>query len=608
MAIRSCDCSPVRITRQKSSKAPIAIYHSRLFSVTFPSSSPRSHLVLSSKSSPSLLQDASKNLQIPSSSPLQLTPPLPDLRISNEFIDSLCQNPQTESLAFCYYQKATAQPGFELEPQTLKLVLKTLVRNRQWSSISAIAKDFLLLEGFPDKISCCKLISSCIRARKFKLVEFLLGVLECKKDVAVPTYSAVMNGYNKLHMYRSTVSVFDRMISVGVSPDAKCYYLIMEAHRKLRNADMVLSLFLKFISEKKERVAASVHIYYVLCDSLGRSGRAVEALRYFREMIEKRIPPTPSIYSSLICSFAGIREAEIAWDLYSEAKAKGLVRDPDMFLKLVLMYVDLGLLEKTVEIVEEMVEMKMKVTDCILCAVINGYTKKRGLWASMKSYEKLKSLGCEPGQVTYASIINVYCRLGLYPDAENTFVEMLERGFDRCVVAYSNIISMYGKNGRDRDATKLFAKMKEKGCEPNVWVYNSLLDMHGRLLNIKQVDKLWKEMKRRGIAPDKVSYTSIICAYSKARQFEECIKFYDQYKMNGGKADKALAGIMVGVFSKINKIDYLVKLLNDLKMDGMRFDGRLYKSALNALRDSGLLVHVKWLEENFSFEIEMEKT
>ncbi|KAK8947662.1 Pentatricopeptide repeat-containing protein [Platanthera guangdongensis] len=207
-------------------------------------------------------------------------------------------------------------------------------------------------------------------------------------------------------------------------------------------------------------------------------------------MVKWGIPPSHSLYASLICPFVGIREVEITGDLYREAKKKGLLRDPDVFLKMVLMYV-----EVTVDIVEEMVEMKIKVTDCIFGAIINGYAKTRGLFSSLKSYEKLKSLKCETGQVTYASMINVYCRLGLYPNAESMFVEMLERGFHKCVVAYSTVVSMYGKNGRDRDAMWLLAKMKEKGCEPNVWVYNSLLDMHGRLLNLRQVGKLWKEMK-----------------------------------------------------------------------------------------------------------------
>lgn len=438
------------------------------------------------------------------------------------------------------------------------------------------------------------------------LAESLLNVLETKRSVAVQSYAAAMSGYNKLHMYRSTVLLYDRMNSTGVPKNAKCYYLVMEAHRKLGNVETVLSLFLEFNSETKGNAAASVRIYSALCDSLGKSGRTSEALRYFREMAEKGILPTHSLYASLICSFAGTREVAIARDLYREAKEKGLVRDPDMFLQLVLMHVELGLLEKTVEIAEEMVQIKIKVTDCIFSTIVNGFTKKRGLLASIKAYEKLKSLGCHPGQVSYASIINVYCRLGLYPKAENTFVEMLERGFDKCVVAYSNIISMYGKNGRDRDAMKLLAKMKEKGCGPNVWVYNSLLDMHGRLPDLRQVGELWKEMKRRGVEPDRVSYTSVICAHSKARQFGECLKFFDQYKKSGGKADKAMAGIMVGVYSKSNRFDDLVRLLKDLKVDGTGLDSRLYKSALYAFRDSGLRVHAKWLEENFGFW--MEKT
>ncbi|PKA55045.1 Pentatricopeptide repeat-containing protein [Apostasia shenzhenica] len=535
-------------------------------------------------------------------------PPLPDLQITNDFIRSLCQNPQIEALAFLYYRKAITQPGFHLEPQTLNLLLKTMVRNKQWSFISNICQDFRSLDVFPDQTTCRKLISSGFRSRKLKLVHSMLEVLEAKTGAAVPAaYAAVMRGYNKLHMYRSTISVFIRMISVGISPDAKCCYLIMDAHRKLGNAQMVLFLFLKFCSEKRADVAASVLIYPVLCDSLGRSGRAVESLHYFREMTEKGINPTRGLYESLISAFARIKHADAAWSLYQEAKEQGMVTNPEVLQKLVLMYVDLDLVEKTVGIVKEMMEMRIKVTDCILCAIVNGFSKRRGLRSSIRVYEQLKSLGCEPGQVTYSSMINVHCRLGLCLEAESLFMQMLERGFDKCLIAYSNIIYMYGKNGRAREAMRVLAKMKEKGCKPNVWVYNSLMDAHGRLHDLKQVEKLWTEMKRRGITPDRISYTTIISAYSRVRLYDECVKLYDECKMNEGKVDKALAGIMVGVFSKANRADDLVKLLKEMKEDGAVLDERLYSSALNAFRDSGLQIHVKWFEENFTFE-NMDKT
>ncbi|KAL3502224.1 hypothetical protein ACH5RR_036673 [Cinchona calisaya] len=201
------------------------------------------------------------------------------------------------------------------------------------------------------------------------------------------------------------------------------------------------------------------------------------------------------ILPCLISSFLSIREVKMAEELLEEAEIKKMLRDPALFLKLVLMYVEEEYLERTLDVIVVMNRVKIRVSDCILCAIVKGFSRKRGLNAAAKIYEDLIFQGCEPGQVTYASIQNIYFRLGLYSKAEMIFSEMEAKGFDKCVVAYSSMVAMYGKTGRVGDAMRLVAKMKERGCEPNVWIYNSPLDMHARALNLRQVEKIWKEMK-----------------------------------------------------------------------------------------------------------------
>ncbi|KAJ6839478.1 pentatricopeptide repeat-containing protein, chloroplastic [Iris pallida] len=589
----------------------ISISHHNVLSVTHSSSSSFNHqkiAILNSSKTPSpLLEDSSsgiKLIQLSSESKTDQQPPISESDISDEDIRGLCNGSKSRILTFEDYRTSRERPDYRPDSRTVDFLVNSLTKTKRWKLISIISEDFRAFDVYPSKSTCRRLITDCVRARKFKMVESLLESLQEKKEIAVSAFGAAMRGYNKLHMYSSTVSALNAMRTAGLLPDGSCYLSAMDAYRKLGGTENVLALFTEFETGNGDGSTFHAQMYWVLCDALGRSSRAFDALRYFREMVEKGLSPNPSFYASLICSFAGIREAEIAEDLFQEAREKGMVKDPAVFLKLVLMYVDLGSVEKTIAVVEAMKESRIKVSDCIQCAVVNGYATKRGLRASVRAYEQLKSLGCMPGQVTYASIINVYCRLGLSLKVEAVFSEMMEKGFDRCVVAYSNMISMYGKAGRERDAMRLLAKMKEKGCEPNVWVYNSLLDMHGRLMNLRKVEKLWKEMKRRGITPDKISYSSIITAYSKAREYDECLTFYEEFRMTGEKVDRVLAGIMVGVFSKSSRVDELVKLLQDLKLHGTGLDARLYKSSLNALRDAGLQVHAKWLAENFKCEMD----
>ncbi|KAL8120631.1 hypothetical protein AgCh_017707 [Apium graveolens] len=485
---------------------------------------------------------------------------------SNVLICAMFKDPKNHQLGFEYYQKAKALPDFRPQNTTIK-----------------------------------HLVSSCIKARKFKIVNKIIDVLKSgdnTEGIIVLAFETAMRGYNKLHMYSSTIVMYEDMKSAGILLDPVCYCQIMEAYMKTGNNDKVVALFQEF-EKKVDWTPFLPQIYRILCESLGKSGRAFEALEFFRDMTKKGFPEDSSFYSSLIYSFANIKDVKMAEELMIEAEGKKMLKDQATFLKLILMYIEQGMLEKTLDVAAVMKRMNVNISDCIFCAIVNGYSKKRGLNQTIKVYEDLILEGCEPGQVTYASIINVYCKLGLHSKAEDVFSEMESKGIYKCVVAYASIIAMYGKTDRIRDAMRLVAKMKERGCAPNVWIYNSLLDMHGKIINLRQVEKIWKEMKRRKVLPDKVSYTSIINAYYKGKELEKCVEYYQEYRLNGGGIDKAMAAIMVGVFSKTNNINELVQLLQDLNAERIQLDGRLYRSSLNALRDAGMQDQAKWLLQSF---------
>ncbi|TYG53786.1 hypothetical protein ES288_D09G136800v1 [Gossypium darwinii] len=491
----------------------------------------------------------------------------PDVDNLNGLLCGLLQDTPSEDVAYDFYEKAKENPRFVPEKKMLKLLIR--------------------------------LINTCVKARKFMVVEALLEALKSDKELSVIAFNSAMAGYNKLHMFRSTIAAYETMKSNGISQDSESYCQIMEAYHRIGDMDKVSSLFDEFESSKLNLTPLAPRAYSILCDSLAKSGRPYEALEYFRDMKKKGLFVSSLVYSSLIISFASIRDITIVEKLFEEAEERKMVRDPEVFLKLVLMYIEEGLLEKTLDVVRVMNDANVKVSDCIFCTIVNGFSKRRGFQSAIVVYEQLILQGCKPGQVTYASIINAYCRIGLNSKAEMVFSEMQQKGFDKCVVAYSSMIAMYGKAGMIRDAMKVLAQMKAKGCQPNVWIYNSLMDMHGRVKNLRQVEKLWREMKRRKLAPDKVSYTTVISAYNRVRECEMCVKFYQEFRLNVGSIDKAMAGTMVGVFSKTSRIDELVRLLQDMKAEGTELDGRLYHSAMNALRDAGLENQVKWLQKNF---------
>ncbi|KAI4385833.1 hypothetical protein MLD38_003825 [Melastoma candidum] len=414
-------------------------------------------------------------------------------------------------------------------------------------------------------------------------------------------FEAAMRGYNKLHMYRCSVEIHQRMILSGIGLNPGSYYGIVKAYTELKDFEKAVELFHEYKNMCFGTSVYSDKICTLVIKAFCKLGKASEARECLEDMKREKVPVTASLYASLISCFAGERHISAVEELLDEAESEqNLPRDPEMFLKVVMMYIDQGLLDKAFAIIDRMVNAKIRVPDCILCAIISGFSKKRGYHAGVRAYEDMHERGCQPGQVTYASAINAYYQVSLYTKAEETFAEMETRGYDKCVVAYSSMISMYSKLGRISDAMRLMAKMKSRGCPPNVWIYNTLMEMHGKTKDLKKVEKLWTEMKRKKITPDKVSFTTLISAYNKAGEYDKCMEYYVEFRTGDGSIDRVMAGIMVGVLSKCNRFDELIKLLRDMNSEGVKFDGRLFVSAMNALRDAGLGSQAKWLKESIA--------
>lgn len=158
-------------------------------------------------------------------------------------------------------------------------------------------------------------------------------------DTAVSAFDCAMKGFNQLHMYSTTVCLYQRMKSEGLDLNPGCYSRIMEAYLKLRHYEKAVVIFQDFESKKMVQVGDSSffsRIYWVLCESLGKLGRVFEAIEYFREMQRKGIKEDHSHYSSLIAALASSGEVKMAEEVMREAENKKMLRDPALFLKLVL--------------------------------------------------------------------------------------------------------------------------------------------------------------------------------------------------------------------------------------------------------------------------------
>ncbi|KAK1372634.1 hypothetical protein POM88_028827 [Heracleum sosnowskyi] len=78
-------------------------------------------------------------------------------------------------------------------------------------------------------------------------------------------------------------------------------------------------------------------------------------------MTKKGFLEHSSFYSSLICSFANTTDVKMAEELMIEAEGKKMLKDQATFLKFILMYIEEGMMEMTLDVAAVNAKAKVSV-------------------------------------------------------------------------------------------------------------------------------------------------------------------------------------------------------------------------------------------------------
>ena len=201
------------------------------------------------------------------------------------------KDPRTEDLGLEYYEKAKLSSQYQPQKTTLKSLLRYLVKSKKWDLISVISRDIKMYQVLPDKVFCAEIVSTCIKNRKFKIVDLFLDSLEIDKEIVGFGYESALRSYNKLHIYSLTIDLYEKMKLNDVVLDLDGYVLVMEAYKKVGRYKKVLEIFSELEgSIKQEDTEASSRVYGVLLEALGKLGQSEKAIEQFKQMGEKGIP------------------------------------------------------------------------------------------------------------------------------------------------------------------------------------------------------------------------------------------------------------------------------------------------------------------------------
>lgn len=226
------------------------------------------------------------------------------------------------------------------------------------------------------------------------------------------------------------------------------------------------------------------------------------------------------------CNVIGsLREGKRIW---WEMEKRGIRHDVYSYASIITCYSKTGSnLNATMRAYEKMKSLGIKPDRKVYNALVHALAKGKLVTVARNLMKTMEEEGIVPDAVTYNSLMMPLCKLKLVDEAKGAFQEMVERGVMPSVRSYHAFFRVLRTA---EEVFELLQLMYANGCHPNHDTYIMLIRKLCRWRQLDNVFKLWEEMIKNGLDPDRSSYIVLIHGLFLNGRLDEAHKYYLEMK------------------------------------------------------------------------------
>ncbi|PKI56167.1 hypothetical protein CRG98_023435 [Punica granatum] len=234
------------------------------------------------------------------------------------------------------------------------------------------------------------------------------------------TFSSIISACSQLGDLTSGFWIESCMRKLGIRMDDHLITALIDLYAKCGSIDKAYELFND--SRKKDVVSYSAMIL-----GLGMNGRAVDAIRLFKEMVEAGINPNLHTFSGLLAAYSHAGLVEEGYRCFKSMRDYGLVASVDHYGIMVDLLGRAGLIKEAYNLIASMpTQPHSGVWGALLLACRMHNNVEIGEIAGMHCFE------LEPDRAGYYSLLaNIYASAGLWTNVKKIRNIMQEKGFTK---------------------------------------------------------------------------------------------------------------------------------------------------------------------------------
>ncbi|XP_031262679.1 pentatricopeptide repeat-containing protein At5g08305-like [Pistacia vera] len=337
-------------------------------------------------------------------------------------------------------------------------------------------------------------------------IDYSCKILLHLQNPSIFNWNTVIRGYSNSKNPNKSISLFVKMLRLGLSPDYLTYPFVIKASARLLKRELAVAIHAhtaKTGYESDRFIANSLIHLYASC------GDIIYARKLFDGMPFKNLVS----WNSMLDGYAKCGEMNLARQVFDLMPEKDVVS---------------------------------------WSSLIDGYVKSGDYKEAMTIFEEMRGVGPKANEVTMVSVLCACAHLGALDQGRMMHQYMVDNGLPLNLVLQTSLVDMYAKCGAIKEALSVFRGVKLDRSDVLMW--NAMiggLAVHGL---VKESLELFKEMQIVGITPDEITFLCLLSACAHGGLVTEAWYFFDCLGKYGMTPKSEHYACVVDVLSRAGRV------------------------------------------------------
>ncbi|KAG8370603.1 hypothetical protein BUALT_Bualt13G0000600 [Buddleja alternifolia] len=345
------------------------------------------------------------------------------------------------------------------------------------------------------------------------------------------TYLSALSSCSGLQARKEGAQIHGVVCKLGIQSDLCIESALMDMYSKCCCMEDAWRIF------ESAEVLDEVSITVILV-GFAQNGFEEQAIQIFVKMVKAGTKIDPNMISAILGVFGIDISHGLGVQIHSLVIKKGFASNVFVGNGLINMYSKCGELEESVKVFDLMPQKNQVSWN----SMIATFARHGDGWKALHYYEKMRSKGVEPTDVTFLSLLHACSHVGLVNKGMQ-FLELMEKecGMRPRMEHYACIVDMLGRAGFLKEAKNFIDGLPVK---PDVLVWQALLGACGIYGDI-DMGKYAADQLAQAVPDSPVPYISMANIYSCKGRWKERATTIKKMKERGVAKERGVSWIEI---------------------------------------------------------------